>query len=602
MSKINILPISPSQPLTFWSYDKAVKYMGKKSVMPQTGLPTVLAMLPYDKFEIRPVIDLTFQDLSEKYFKGIDIVFVSSMIVNEDSQNEIIRFAHEHNVPVAVGGAFPTVYPERCQDADYIIQGEAEITLFPFLEDLINGKPKKIYSEKHVIQSGRNISNLLRNDKPDLGNTPVPRWDLLDLSKYYTIGIQYSRGCPKDCDFCNIPDLNGRIPRTKTPQAMIKELEALKSLGFSGDIFFLDDNLIGNKKNLREFLPILAEYRDETGFPRGIFTESSLDLSWPENEDILEMMVDAGINATFLGLESPDPDVLKYMNKTTNLKMSPLDSVRKIQRSGIEVMAGFIVGNDCDKPSIFDNMFSFIQEAGIRVPMVGLLTAGKGTPLYDRLKSEGRLREDTSGNNTHQLRFNFDPILDEDFLIDGYVDLQSKLFAAKNYFDRCKILQEDTKHIKNSVPTDYQGLLAFGKTILNHFFRNDGRQYAKYLSSTLKHNYSYLPRAVSHEIVREHFKEITDAMQDAHGFTKQTETYIEQFEQYLKNLSDDYFLTDKVSQIRKKANSILRNAETKYYELHDDFKQQAKASYDGLKEKIHDEMIQRGIELHPTSV
>lgn len=514
MKKIKILPVFPKFPSTFWSYQKALEYVRKKAVMPPTGLATVLAMLPEDNFYSHRIIDLNIEPLKEEYLKNTDIVFTSSMVVQEDSHNEIIEMAHFYGKKVVAGGPFPTSYFERNKNADYIISGEAEITLMPFLEDLLKGNPKKLYTEKEVIKAGRCYAKLTKTGKPDITKTPVPRWDLLDLGKYHTQGIQYSRGCPHNCEFCDITALFGRNPRTKTPEQMILELNSLYDTGYRGSVFIVDDNFIGNRKNVKEFLPEIISWQQEKDYPFSFFTEATTSLAWDENKGILEKMVKAGFNQVFIGIESIDPEVLEKTKKKQNIKMPALKSVKRIQEAGLEVTGGFIVGLDDEKPEVCDQLYDFIQTSGIVVAMPGLLTVLNNTDLYCRLKKEGRLKGESKGNNTHNLSFNFKTLLDEGFLIKEYKNLLRKLNIPKNYYDRCRVLQKNLGPSRLTNRKNLEGILAFGKSLKNLTFAKGGWEYIKYLTETLVKNPEYFSEAVTQAIKWHHFNTITKVTLD----------------------------------------------------------------------------------------
>ena len=417
---MKVLPVFPLFPPSFWSYKYAVELVNKKATMPPTGLITVCAMLPKEHFDVLPVVDLNVSPLTDRQIRESDIVFVSSMIVQRDSLKEIIDRTHFFGKKVVAGGPYPTSYTNEVS-VDHLVLGEAEVTLKPFIEDLINGKARHIYDSKSVLKEGYNLP-LTKGGKPLLTNTPLPRWDLLDLNKYSSLAIQYSRGCPFNCDFCDITNLFGRESRTKTPEQMVREVESIYKTGWRGSIFIVDDNFIGNKEEVRKMLPRLTKWQKEHSYPYTFFTEASMDLAIHNNQDIRRGMIDAGFDSIFVGIESDDPDVIRGMRKGQNLgAITPANKIKILQESGFEVTGGFIIGSDKEKLDVFNRLFNFIQESGIVIPMVGLLTALRGTDLYKRLELEGRLVSDTTGNNTHSLGFNFKTKLDENFLINGYV-------------------------------------------------------------------------------------------------------------------------------------------------------------------------------------
>ncbi len=588
MRKIKVLPVFPKFPLSFWGYQIAIEYMGKSAIMPPTGLATVLAMLP-ESFEPGRIIDLNVEELRDEQIRNADIVFTSTMIIQEDSHNEVIDRAHFYKKPVVAGGPFPTSYPERNSRADYTLAGEGEVLLKPFLEDLILGIAKKRYVEQDLINEKRNTFPLTNTGRVDIKSTPIPRWDLLDLSKYYSPAIQFSRGCPWNCDFCDITKLYGREPRTKANQQMIEEFKALRKTGYKGPVFVVDDNFIGNSVNARRLLPGVEEWQIQEGFPFSLYTEASMDLAWPKNEDILKGMVSAGFDKVFTGIESIDDGVLKRMDKGQNLKMPIRDAVSKIQKAGLEVTAGFIVGSDGESPDVFGKLYDFIQEIGIVVPMPGLLTVLKGTDLHKRLEKEGRLRDESSGNNTHTLHFNYIPQQDEKFLIEGYADLIRKLFEDKNYYDRCRVLQEKVGEHHGNNYAGWDGVKAFGKSLRRQLFARGGLEYFKYLSETAMKNTKEFPTAVARAITLDHFKTITRATLEDHAYPIHVETLYEHFKQRVEELSEKYGgdISLKVESIRKNAQRIVQRAEKRYDKLHADFRREASNALSSLRERIN---------------
>ncbi len=510
MRKIKVLPVYPEFPHTFWSFKRALKYVGKKATMPPTGLATVAAMFPMEYFEIQKIADLNTGKLKEKQIKESDLVMISSMIIQENSQNEIIDKIHFYKKPVVIGGPFSTEYPERNSIADYIVSGEAEITLPDFIEDYLNGKTRKIYTEENVINEGRCKVKLNKFNKPYLDQTQIPRWDLLNLKNYNSVSIQYSRGCPNKCEFCDIIELFGRVTRTKSPEQMIRELNALLNTGFRGSVYIAADNLMGNKKNFEEFLSKQINWQLLNKNPFSYISEASIDLGWEENKNIREMMNRGDYNKVFIGVESTDLDVLKIAGKEKNIRIPIEDAIMNIQNNGIEVTAGVIIGMDGEKPSVFEDLYNFAQKTGIVELMPSLLTALKSTELYKRLKKEGRLMGESTGNNTHQLYFNFKPHLDESFLINGYKGLIKKLYDPKNYYERDRILQKnlgDNARLENR--KNFMGYIAFVKSIPKRLFAKGGFQYAKHLYKTVMENPKYIPELVTRAIKLDDLMTIT---------------------------------------------------------------------------------------------
>ncbi len=589
MSKIKVLPVYPKFPLTFWSYKKSIEYTGKKAIMPPTGLATVVAMLPEDKFEVMRIIDLNVEDLKDEDIKNADVIMTSTMIVQEESHNEVVKRVHKFGKKVIAGGPFVTTYPERTK-ADYILAGEAEVVLEPFLMQFLKGTEQRIWTEENVRDVSK--AKFSWSGKVSITETPLPRWDLLDLNNYFSAAIQYSRGCPFNCEFCDITKLFGRESRTKTPEQMIREFDALYATGHRGSVFIVDDNFIGNGKNVKELLPYIIKWQKEKKYPFSLFTEASMNLAWDSNKEILEGMHQAGFNLVFLGIESVDIDVLDKMHKVQNTKMSQLESVRKIQKAGLEVTAGFIIGSDGEKEDCFEKLFNFIQEAGIPVAMPGLLTAVRGTNLYNRLKAEGRIRTESKGNNTHQLSFNFKTELDEKFLLDGYKKLISKLFKANNYYQRCKTMIANLGQQHSYRRTNKEGIILLGKSLRRQLFRRGGLAYARYLAETALKNPRYFPKAVAQAIKFDHFSTITRETLEADNYIPHTENLYNNFVAKAKKVYEKRGkeINIKLDRISNKAQKIIIRAEKKYSKLHEDFRDNAKEALDILRNKIMQEV------------
>ncbi|HDL90401.1 MAG TPA: B12-binding domain-containing radical SAM protein [Thermodesulforhabdus norvegica] len=415
---MNILLIYPKVSKTFWSFSHALKIVRKKAAFPPLGALTVAAMLP--KEWNKRVLDLNTTPLKDDDLKWADYVFISAMVAQRKSTEEVIQRCKRLGIKMAGGGPLFLCYHQDFPDVDHLILGEGEALLPEFISDIISGTPKKIYrSDAH----------------PPLDKTPVPRWDLIDIHNYSTMSIQYSRGCPYDCEFCDIIVMNGRKPRTKTNEQMIKELEALYKRGWRGAVFIVDDNFIGNKGKVKKLLVEVIKWQEEKGYPFTFFTEASVDLA--DDDKLLELMVQAGFDKVFLGLETPEEESLQECGKYQNLKHNLSWSVRKIQKHGLAIMGGFIIGFDHDKPDIFKKQFNFIQDNGIVTAMIGLLTAIPTTRLYKRLEKEGRILFDPSGDNTDKEgSLNFIPKMDRDWIISEYQKLMRKVYEPSVYYRR----------------------------------------------------------------------------------------------------------------------------------------------------------------------
>jgi len=513
MEAKKILPVYSEFPDSFWGYRLPTEFIGKKSTMPPTGLATVCALLPQG-YEPLPIVDLNaYPDgLTAERIQEADYVMTSSMIVQRESHEEVVRRAHEQGKKVIAGGPYVSTYFDET-DADYCLAGDAEVVLPPFLEELQEGNPRRIWRESEI--EGLSAATLNREGRYQITNTPLPRWDLLDLNDYVSAAIQFSRGCPIQCEFCDIPPLYGIQSRTKSPEQMIKEFDALYNRGFTGPVFIVDDNFIGNRASVKRLLPVIGKWQKERGYPFSLFTEASMNLAWEQNDEILYGMQEAGFNFAFLGIESTDPNVLDGMGKEINQRMDQLAAVRKIQNAGIEVSAGFIVGNDGEQERIYEDMFTFIQEAGIPVAMAGLLTAVKGTPLYKRLNREGRIIEETTGNNTHQQGRNFRALpndLGEEIVVSNYRSLVQKLFDPKNYFDRCRTLQEHLGPSKTTASTRRRELGALVRSMWHQLRRPGRKEYLKFLYQAARKGSIEFGDAAIHAVKFAHFQDVTEKM------------------------------------------------------------------------------------------
>lgn len=423
---MKILFIYPETPSTFWSFKEALSFVSKKAAEPPLGLITVAAMLPAEW--PKKLIDCNVSKLRDKDIIWADYVFLTGMNVHLGSFREIVRRCNKLEVKVVAGGPLCTTQYKDLLGVDHFILNEAEITLPLFLEDLKNGNPKPVY----------------RTDEfPDVSKTPVPMWELLDIKKYASMSLQYSRGCPYDCEFCSITMLNGRKPRTKSFEQFIAELNRLYNLGWRGGISVVDDNFIGNKRKLKdEFLPRLIRWSKDRKYPFFFITEVSINLS--DDQRLMSMMVEAGFTSIFVGIETPNTNSLDECGKGINLKRDLVQSVNKLQSNGLIVSGGFIVGFDNDTESVFDEQIEFIQQSGIANAMVGLLNAPAGTRLFNRMKSEGRLLDMFSGNNM-DASINFIPKMNYPRLIRGYSRLLNTIYSQEQYYNRLKVFLQEYK-------------------------------------------------------------------------------------------------------------------------------------------------------------
>lgn len=414
---MRILLVYPEYPKTYWSFHYALKFISKKASFPPLGLLTIAAMLP-GHFEKR-LVDMNVERLDDREILWADYVFISAMVVQRQSAREVIDRCKQLGTRSVAGGPLFTCDSDDFEDVDHLLLNEGELTLPPFLKDLEKGQAKRLYTS---------------DGWPDLCLTPVPLWDLVNMRKYATMNIQYSRGCPFHCDFCNVTTLFGHAPRTKSADQVLQELEALYRRGWRGGVFFVDDNFIGNRKKLKEeVLPALIRWMEDRKHPFSFITEASINLC--DDEELMNLMVRAGFNTVFVGIETTNEESLVECNKMQNKNRDLIACVKKIQQVGLQVQGGFIVGFDSDNIAIFDKMVRFIQESGVVSAMVGLLNAPKGTRLYQRLEREGRIREMFNGDNT-DLSINFVPKMQLGLLINGYKKIVETIYSPRYYYGR----------------------------------------------------------------------------------------------------------------------------------------------------------------------
>jgi radical SAM superfamily enzyme YgiQ (UPF0313 family) len=492
---MKILLIYPKTPSTFWSFHNALKFISKKSSEPPLGLLTVAAMLP-DDWEKR-LIDMNVSDLRDKHIEWADYVFISGMNVHTESIKTVIKRCNRLETKVVAGGPVFTFDYQEFEGVDHFILNEAEITLPLFLEDWKNGQPKLIYQS---------------DEYPDIEKTPVPKWDLLETRKYASMSIQYSRGCPYNCEFCSITQLNGRKPRTKSNAQLIAELDALYYFGWRGSVFIVDDNFIGNKRKLKkEILPAIIQWSEEKKYPFSFYTEVSINLA--DDEELANLMVAAGFHMTFIGIETTNYESLEECGKSQNLNRDMVAAVKKLQNLGLQVTGGFIVGFDNDPPHIFEQMIQFIQKSGIVTAMVGLLNAPSGTHLFQRMKSENRLLKISSGNNTDGT-MNFIPKMEYHKLQQGYRKILNTIYSQREYFERVKtFLKEYRPPLKKIKRIKYQDIVALLKSLWVLGVKEKGRRfYWKLMFFTLLKHPGKFAVSVQLAIYGYHFRRITESI------------------------------------------------------------------------------------------
>ena len=498
---MKILFVYPQYPDAFWSFKYALRFISKKAAFPPLGLLTVAAMLP-EEWQ-KKLVDMNITTLTDEDIKWADYVFISAMIVQQEAVKEVIARCGELHAKIVAGGPlFTTGYEQlNLGDVDHLVLGEAENTLPLFLEDLQKGCAQHIYES---------------SEHPEITKTPVPLWELVDMGKYASMNVQYSRGCPFNCEFCDIVILDGHRPRTKDKSQLIAEFEALYGQGWRSSIFIVDDNFIGNKRKLKEeTLPAMVEWSQKRKYPFRFFTEASINLA--DDEELMQLMTKAGFDTVFVGIETTNEESLVECSKVQNVNRDLVASVKKMQNYGLEVQGGFIVGFDSDPVSIFKSQINFIQKSGIVTAMVGLLNAPPGTRLYHRLKKENRLLPYGSGDNTDGT-MNFIPKMNQETLITGYKNVVKTIYSAKPYYERIKTFLEEYKPQKPRKAAEgkihFYEIKALIKSMWVLGVKEKGRRhYWGLFSSTLLRKPRLFPLFVTLTVYGFHFRKVAEKIQ-----------------------------------------------------------------------------------------
>jgi len=489
--KVRVLFVYPKVPLTFWGFKYALKFISKKSASPPLGLLTIAAMTP-DVWE-KKFVDMNTTRLKDRHLRWAHYVFISGMELQRLSAREVIERCKELGVKIIAGGPLFTIEQNDFNDVDHLFIGEAEDTFPEFLKDLANGNPKHIYQAKEF---------------PDITRTPIPLWKIVKKRKYSLMGIQYSRGCPFNCEFCNVTMLNGHKPRTKTIKQIIDELEALYQWGWRDAVFFVDDNFIGNQKKVKQkLLPAITEWMKKKKYPFTFSTQVSVDLA--DDEELMHLLVNAGFQSVFIGIETPNEESLNECTKYQNIGRNLIDCIKKIQQNGLEVQGGFILGFDNDPESIFVRLTEFIQHTGIVTAMVGLLNAAKGTRLYKRLEAENRLLTKISGDNT-DCSLNFIPKMNQNILMNGYKEVLSKIYSPHHYYQRIKTFLKEFKAPRiRPVYFRFAHIKAFLKSVwyLGFIGKEKFYYWRLFFWSLIKRPYAF-PTAVTFAIYGYHFRRV----------------------------------------------------------------------------------------------
>ena len=485
---MKVLLVYPAYPDTFWSFKTVLKYVSKKATFPPLGLLTLGAMLPKD-WDLK-LVDVNVTPLDDAQIQWADMVFVGAMIVQKDSAREIIARSKAFGKTVVGGGPLFSTQGEQFKDVDHFVLGEAEATLPPFLRDLEQGVPKPVYRSE---------------ERPDISLTPIPAWHLINLKDYVSMSVQYSRGCPFNCEFCDIVIMNGRVPRVKQPDQMLAEIESLYQAGWRGGVFIVDDNFIGNTKNVKRFLPRLVEWQKAHRYPFQFMTEASTNLA--DDLELMQLMSAANFHKVFLGIETPELDSLKECGKHQNASRDLVQAVQVIQGQGMQVMGGFIVGFDSDKETTFDAQIRFIQRVGVVTAMVGLLNAIPQTRLWHRLRAEKRLLQDSSGENTDG-SLNFIPKMDKEALLAGYRKIIANIYSRRMYYKRIHTFLKHYQPTVKSRPT-YADLRTFFRSMLKiGVFSSANVFYWNLVLKTVLTKFRALPAVIELAICGEHYNKM----------------------------------------------------------------------------------------------
>jgi radical SAM superfamily enzyme YgiQ (UPF0313 family) len=490
---VKILLVNPEFQETYWSFRHALPFEGRRSMFPPLSLMSVSALLP--KIWERRLVDLNVRRLKDSELEWADMVFVTGMLAQKESLHEVVKRAKRLGKKVVLGGPYVTSTIEDLPDADHLFLGEAETTLPEFVEDLARGTTRRSYKA---------------SERPPLALAPCPDFDIIDLKKYSAMSIQYSRGCPFSCEFCDIIEIYGRVPRTKSNQQVLAELDALYDRGWKGTVFIVDDNFIGNKKNVRQLMPHLADWQKKHGYPFALLTEASVNLA--DDRELLGHMQEAGFRRVFLGIETPVEESLQEAQKSQN-RGNLVESVKTIQSYGIEVMGGFIVGFDNDPEDIFERQINFIRESAIPLAMVGLLNALPDTQLWKRLEREGRLLGDATGNNTI-CTVNFVTKMDLQKLVAGYQSIMCTIYKPREYYERALDSMKRTVH---EIPeaqnySIFSGIASFARIATKlGLLDSERREFWRFFIKSIR-NRQRVPEFLRLAAVGYHFRKLNDSI------------------------------------------------------------------------------------------
>jgi radical SAM superfamily enzyme YgiQ (UPF0313 family) len=555
--KKKALLVYPEFAPSFWSFKFALQYLGKKSAMPPLGLLTLANMFSPD-YAVR-LVDMNVQPLTDADLAWADMICTSTMIVQRKSLVQVIARAKRAGKPVVAGGPHPTSYWEEIAEVDYFLLGEVEDTFPRFLHDFENGTATHLY---------------VPQEKPAITQTPLPRYELITMRAYGSMLLQFSRGCPFDCEFCDITKLYGRVPRTKTPEHMLAEFDLLYDLGWRGVLFLVDDNFIGNRREALRLLRALIPWQRARHYPFNLCTEASMNLV--EYDELMDAMVQAGFSFVFVGIETPTPAALITTKKKQNVRKDDpeysLHAIHTLQGKGFEVLGGFILGLDGETPEVFDLHIRFIQQAAIPIAMEGQLTVLKGTDLYYRMEREGRLRGDSSGNNV-DARLNFVPEMSEEVLNSGYKRVLNTIYDARleQYFARCWTLlqQMDRRGAPRPMhtPVTPTEIIRFAVASLRQLASRQGPALLRFLSRVITRRPDMLWEAFTLAAKGYHLRKITEQV-----------TAVDDLKQRLARERDHlreeaaHCGQDGSTRLRAYAREVVVQVRREYRMIHEDFR------------------------------
>jgi radical SAM superfamily enzyme YgiQ (UPF0313 family) len=498
---MNALLVYPEFPETYWSFKHALKFVGKRAAQPPLGLMTVAALLP--KAWKKRLVDTNVERLEDSDLAWADVALVSAMHIQRESLAAIVERCRARGLRTVVGGPIASSLSAAELNADHVVIGEAESLIASLARDLEQGRAEPVYRAA---------------ERPEMATSPLPDLSLIKMRRYSTMAVQYSRGCPFNCEFCDIIEIYGRRPRTKAVSQVLAELDQLRAAGWREAVFIVDDNFIGNKIRAKELCVALAAWRGQYKISFDFNTEASLNLA--DDPELMQLMKDAGFVSVFLGIETPDESGLIASNKLQNTRRSLLESVATIQSYGMQVMGGFILGFDTDGDDIFDRMVEFIQKSGIPIAMVGLLQAMPGTQLFRRLWKEGRIVDAGHGDNTDD-KLNFLPSMDAARLVEGYRSVLKRIYSCEAYYERVRLYLSRTHPRTGERKTRQQWLtVANARAFVTSIVRQGvfGKQrwsYWKFLLTVATRYRHCIGAAMTLAVMGYHFQVMTRRLSEA---------------------------------------------------------------------------------------